>query len=148
MDLSRVLLYCIVCSDTSGDYVHKYIGKEPSGGSAEALTLKDSLYSFHYHLHYLFVEVLYSSCILLWYQNWRSSFGMIVDNMEQISVNFTCRNIKTLSDHFVLISDYTYQRCRITHCLWLVEWRSLLSWSQLTASPSGSNTSLERFRGE
>ena len=44
MDLSRVILYCIVCSDTSGEYVHKYIGKEPSGGSAEALTLKDGMY--------------------------------------------------------------------------------------------------------
>ena len=44
MDLSRVILYCIVCSDTSGEYVHKYIGKEPSGGSAEALTLKDGPY--------------------------------------------------------------------------------------------------------
>ncbi|KAL5259849.1 hypothetical protein ACHWQZ_G010086 [Mnemiopsis leidyi] len=43
MDLSRVILYCIVCSDTSGEYVHKYIGKEPSGGSAEALTLKDGM---------------------------------------------------------------------------------------------------------
>ena len=52
MDLSRVILYCIVCSDTSGEYVHKYIGKEPSGGSAEALTLKDGMYPL------LFVSLL------------------------------------------------------------------------------------------
>ena len=50
MDISRVILYCIVCSDTSGDYVHQYIGKEPSGGSAEALTLKDSAFSLSFRM--------------------------------------------------------------------------------------------------
>ena len=42
MDLSRVILYCLTCSDKTVEYVHKYIGKEPSGGRADALNLKDS----------------------------------------------------------------------------------------------------------
>ncbi|KAL5259856.1 hypothetical protein ACHWQZ_G010093 [Mnemiopsis leidyi] len=41
MDLTRVVLYALACTEKSVEYVHKYIGKEPSGSEGEALTLKN-----------------------------------------------------------------------------------------------------------
>jgi len=40
-DLNRVLLYTLACTEKSVEYVHKFIGKEPSGSEGEALALKD-----------------------------------------------------------------------------------------------------------
>ncbi|XP_063679391.1 glutaminase kidney isoform, mitochondrial-like [Bolinopsis microptera] len=40
-DLNRVLLYALTCTEKSVDYVHQYIGKEPSGSEGEALNLKN-----------------------------------------------------------------------------------------------------------
>ncbi|XP_063680959.1 glutaminase kidney isoform, mitochondrial-like isoform X1 [Bolinopsis microptera] len=41
MDLTRVILYALACTEKSVEYVHKYIGKEPSGSEGEALALKN-----------------------------------------------------------------------------------------------------------
>lgn len=40
-DFNRVLLYALTCTDKSVDFVHQYIGKEPSGSEGEALMLKN-----------------------------------------------------------------------------------------------------------